>query len=41
VVPADEALTIVGLLRVRRKGRRVAGADRMRIEEVVRKVFGV
>ena len=35
----DAALKIVGLLRVRRKERRVAGADRMTIEEVVRKVL--
>jgi hypothetical protein len=40
VVPADAALKIVGLLGVRRKGgRRVAGADGMTIEEVVRKVL--
>jgi len=39
VVPADAALMIVGLLRVRRRGRRVAGADRMTIEEIVRKVL--
>jgi hypothetical protein len=39
VVPADAALKIVGLLRTRRKERRVAGADRLTIEEVVGKVL--
>jgi hypothetical protein len=39
VVLADAALKIVELLRVRRKERRVALADRMTIEEVVRKVL--
>jgi hypothetical protein len=39
VVPADAALKIVGLLRTRRKERRVAGADRLTIEEVVAKVL--
>src|SRR3954454_21446750 len=40
MVAADAALIIVGLLRVRLQWRcRVAGADRMTIEEVVRKVL--
>jgi hypothetical protein len=39
VVRADAALKIVGLLTTRRKERRVAGADRVTIEEVVRKVL--
>jgi hypothetical protein len=39
VVPADAALKIVGLLRTRRKERRLAGADRLTIEEVVGKVL--
>jgi hypothetical protein len=39
VVRADAALKIVGLLRTRRKERRVAGADRLTIEEVVAKVL--
>jgi putative transposase len=40
VVPADATLILVGLLTTRReRRRRVAGADRMTIEEVVRKVL--
>jgi hypothetical protein len=40
VVPATLALRIVGLLKVRRKeAPAMAGADRMTIEEVVKKVL--
>ena len=39
MVPADAALKIVGLLTTRRRERRVAGADRMTIEEVVRQLL--
>jgi transposase-like protein len=40
VVPATAALIIVGLLTVRQRRRpAMAGADRMTIEEVVRKVL--
>src|SRR4051794_1686022 len=40
VVPATLALMIVGLLKVRRKeAPAMAGADRMTVEEVVRKVL--
>jgi len=40
MVPADAALMIVGLLTVRLSRRcRVAGADRMTIEEVVKQVL--
>ncbi len=40
MVPADAPLILVGLLTTRReRRRRVAGADRMTIEEVVRKVL--
>ena len=39
MVPADAALKIVGLLQGFTKERRVAGADRMTVEEVVRKVL--